>query len=203
MDRRIIARLLLVVPLLAAGIALGAPRPAAAATLCNTGPGNFRSDVIRDSVVVEAGTFCGLSGAVVRGGVTVEPGAAFSAQNGTEIRGSVTATAPSGHFVIADSVVRGDLTVTGGTGLGVFAIQDSQVRGDLVVTGNIAGMQIDVLRNTVRGSLVLRDNTAIEILVAANAVEGDLDCAGNNSDPSAGPNPNTVGGAKLGQCANL
>ncbi len=203
MDRRgIVGRLLLVVPLLAAGLALGAPRPAAAAFACTT---DIIGGTIKESVVVSAGTSCTLNGAVVRGGVTIEPGARFQANNGTEIRGAVTATAPSSFF-IANTVVRGGVTVTGGTDMASLTVRDSQVRGDLVLTGNVTtvGRGIEVLRNTVRGSVVLRNNmTGILISVEANAIEVNLDCSGNTPDPTDVGHPNTVGGVATGECVGL
>ena len=83
MDRTRRARLLLVVPLLAAGIALGASTPAAAAQNCTT---PVAGGTIKGGIVVPTGARCYLSGVAVRGGVTVAPGAFFQANSGTEIR---------------------------------------------------------------------------------------------------------------------
>lgn len=207
-SRRILwIRLLLVVPLLAAGLALR-PSRAAAATVCDTGGSGVRSGVIKDSVVVRSGTTCNLEGAVVRGGVTVEPGAELVAYQGTEIRGSVSATAPAavGIFV---SVVRGSVTVTGGVASGrSIRIQDNDIRGDVVLTGvTVDAADIQVGNNDVRGSVILRQNsftTFGEIYVFANEIGANLDCADNSPDPSLdGNTANTVAGAKLGECAGL
>ena len=204
MDRTRRARLLLVVPLLAAGIALGASTPAAAAQNCTT---PVAGGTIKGGIVVPTGARCYLSGVAVRGGVTVAPGAFFQANSGTEIRGAVTATEPA-EFSISESVVHGAVTVADGTNMAFLEVWSSEVRGDLVLTGNDTfDRWISLQGNTVRGSIVLRDNTVPEtgggFEVQGNAIGVDLDCSGNSPAPTATHIPNTVGGVATNQCAGL
>jgi len=114
--------------MLAAGLALGGPSPAAAAFRCdrtidpNTNPGG----TIKDSVVVPSGAPCFMSLITVRGGVTVEPGGELYATTG-EIRGSISAT---GAFAVtvAGMVVRGN--VTAANTIKWIDVTDSEIRGD-------------------------------------------------------------------------
>ena len=75
MTRSVLARLLFVVPLLAAAIALGSPSPAAAAGECAN---QTLTGTIKTGLVVPAGTTCSLDLADVRGSVTVEAGGILS-----------------------------------------------------------------------------------------------------------------------------
>ncbi len=96
-------RLLLVAPRLVATLALRAPSPAAAATACS---GTFGAVTFNDNLIVSEYAPCILNGTIVRGCVTVNPGAALFA-NGADIRGSVIAIAPR-TVVVDRSAVRGD-----------------------------------------------------------------------------------------------
>src|SRR5215213_4238418 len=70
------AHLLLAVPLLAAGLAIGGPSAASAATACSEATPIAPGVTVRDSVVVPEGAVCYLEdGAVVRGGINILPGA--------------------------------------------------------------------------------------------------------------------------------
>lgn len=180
-------RLLLVVPLLAAGIAMGAVRPASAAVVCNTGShGDPLTGVIKESIVVPANADCVLVGATVRGGVTVGAGAYFSADN-SEIRGSVTGAGVS-QVVIAYGVVRGSVTFTDATDL--VEVFQTEVRGDVSITGS---QQAALGRSTVRGSATLNNNG--RVVVGFATVGANLTCAGNGPTSTYNPETNTAGGA--------
>jgi hypothetical protein len=198
--RMMLARLLLVVPLLAAGLALGSPRLASAARVCAN---EVITGTVKDNIVVAAGTQCTICGAVVRGGVTVEPGGELTA-SGAEIRGSVSAEGAT-VVTLSGGVVRGGVTVTGMlAGFPSLQVIEVEVRGDLVVSGN-TGTYIQLYGNTVRGSLVIRDNRESPFFwVATNVVDVNLDCSDNDPVQALlGFPANTAGGAKLGQCENL
>lgn len=196
----LLARLLLIVPLLAAGLALGSPRPASAARVCAN---EVITGKVSESVVVEANQRCDLSNADIRGGVSVGPGGELYA-DGTEIRGSVTA---AGAVVVrlSGGVVRGSVTVTGmSAGFPLLQVLDTTVRGGLIVSGN-SNTYIQIYGNTVRGNLIITDNQASAYFwVATNAIAANLDCSGNDPAPSLlGFPANSAGGAKLGQCESL
>jgi hypothetical protein len=65
------AGLLLIAPLLAASVAIGAFVPARAAEACST---VINGQTIKQSIVVPTNAICILHDTVVRGGVTVEAG---------------------------------------------------------------------------------------------------------------------------------
>jgi hypothetical protein len=180
-------RLLLVVPLLAAGIALGAPSPAAAAYRCDRtiSPNTIPSGTIKDSVVVPSGERCCMSLITVRGGVTVEPGGELYATTG-EIRGSISA---NGAFAVtvAGMVVRGSVTAV--NTIEWVDVTDSEIRGDVVVDG--ANVESLYRASTIRGSLRL------------NAVALAYVCTNMGSVTNLFDEPNTVGGVRSGDCAGL
>ena len=187
-------RALLIVPLLAAGIALGAPRPAAAAALCDTGPVTVIGATIKDNVVVKSGKMCNLEDVTIQGGVTVEPGGAFSAIE-SEIRGSVSGTDVN-SFLIYGGVVRGGVTVAGASLY--LSIKFAEVRGSVALSE--AATFSGINGSSVRGSVTMNDNP--EIHVGGNTIGGHLACANNDSATNYG-DPSTVGGVKSGDCANL
>lgn len=198
--RKMLVRLLLVVPLLVAGLALGSPRSASAARVCAN---EVISGTVSDSIVVAANQQCTLSNAVIRGGVTVEPGGELEA-SGTEIRGPVTATGAT-IVELNGGVVRGGVTVTGmSAGFPLLQILEVTVRGDIIVSGN-ANTYIQIYANTVRGSMIFSGNQASAFFwVATNVVNVNLDCSGNDPAPSLlGFPANSAGGAKTGQCEFL
>src|SRR5215207_992594 len=98
-------RLLAIVPLLPAGIAVGAPSLASAATVCNKGEVYQVGGTFEGAVVVDANTQCRLNMATIRGGVTVEPGGCLFTDN-AEIRGSVSGSDVN-SVIIGGGVVRG------------------------------------------------------------------------------------------------
>ena len=74
----------------------------------------------------------------------------------------------------------------------------------MVVTG-FTGDRGFINESVVRGGVTLRDNAPIneELEVGGNTIGGNLDCSNNSPDPTDDGDPNTVGGAKLGECAGL
>ena len=84
--RSVWGRLLLIVPLLALGIAIGEPTPAAAAQDC---PGFVDGKTIKSSLVVPAGVSCELYNVDVRGGISVAPGGSLQLVS-SEVGGSIT-----------------------------------------------------------------------------------------------------------------
>ena len=208
--RATLGRVLLIVPLLAAALALGWARPAAAAYTCTESTRPAPGSTIRDSIVVPPGESCELGEVTVRGGVTVAPGARIATFRG-EIRGALTIDGAA-LILINGTVVRGPLSVTNSSPTSFF-IEDSEIRGDLVLIGNTIGeaQYIEVVFNEVRGNLIFSNNTlgrpetgSSFANIAGNAISQDLICEGNNHTPRLGSNPpNSVRGSATSQCAGL
>jgi hypothetical protein len=126
-------------------------------------------------LTVSSGVTCLAAGASVTGPVTVRPGASLFAVNATI--GGPLAASGARDVVLVHTSVAGSASVAGTSG--ETSIEDSTVGGALVLVGN-AG-----------------------VLVSADTVRGALGCAANDPAPVDNGLPNTVGGAKAGQCAGL
>ena len=192
--RNALARVLLIVPLLAAGIAIGAAKPVSAAVVCGDTLGVEEiTGTVKDSLVVPPAGVCRLIGAVIRGGVTMGAGSILIIFANSEVRGAVSGTGVA-DLNLRNSVVRGSVTVSGE----IMDVRDSTVRGDVALSGAIRGVVVEF--STVRGSVILERNNEID--VQSNAIDVDLRCSGNLlvSGFSGG---NIVGGVATGECAGL
>jgi hypothetical protein len=209
----------LAVATLTAGLLIGAPLVASAATSSTcTGelaPGTYHK------LVVPEGAVCISEGFVtIRGGLFIEPGATFvlgSEENpvptGT-ITGGVHATDPMSvqiHF----TTIYGGIEIHGGSGPfgGPFevtwnAIEDNQIHGSVTIEG-YNGFWMGFIRNNVYGSVNLNNNVLADPdgnEYVSNTIYGSLHCAGNSPAAQIGDsegNPNQVTGAMTGQCAEL
>ncbi len=142
---------------------------------------------------------------------------------GASLRGNQALGVIAHHDRVGGSIIQsgggGGATCEGG---GIFVTlgfpdysdyEDSTVRGGLSISG-LDSCWLGIARMAVGANASIVDNTlddpdAIEIL--SNTITGSLTCAGNSqvwdsNDQSAGsypryPRPNTVRGARLGQCA--
>ncbi|QWF85007.1 GH92 family glycosyl hydrolase [Amycolatopsis sp. CA-230715] len=124
-------------------------------------------------LTVGSGTVC-LSGATVRGPVTVARGASLVATGGT-ITGPVTASG-------ADSVL----------------LNGTAVSGPVAITG---ADRVWIERASVTGPVTLTGNKGP--LLTASAVQGPLACAGNQPPPTDHGLDNTVRGPVAGQCRSM
>ncbi|MEU5722250.1 M64 family metallopeptidase [Micromonospora sp. NPDC047738] len=140
-------------------------------------------------VVVSEGVTC-LKGAQVNGGVSVRPGASL---------------------VVSDSSIDGGLTATGAQAVQLFG---STVNGLARITG--ATRDVTVAGSTFNGSLTLSDNVQMTAndrfsrlagaygpILVGSRVNGPLSCTGNSAAVKDFGAPNTVTGAKGGDCAAL
>ncbi len=204
--------------LAAAGLVVGISANGATAanvTTCTDflAPGTYQR------VVVPAGAACFSDGGVtIRSGLFVEPGATFvlgneeaPGDNGT-ISGGVHATNPANlqiHFM----TINGGLVSHGGSGPfgGPFditwnAIEDNHINGGVNISG-YDGFWFGFIRNHVNGSVTLNDNVLEDEdgnEYVTNTIHGSLGCRGNSPAPQIGDSegsPNSVTGAKKGQCA--
>ena len=193
--------------ILAGVLATCAGGTAARATDCigTLAPGSY------DSLNVPAGAVCNIkSGTVtVAGHVTVGAGADLILLNSTAqftVNGSLlavdahqidTRTAPTGAVNIL-----GSMSVRGITRM---FIGNTFINGALSVTNsnNLIG-DIEVTNNNVAGGVLVSNNTAgFTIVISGNMIGGSLVCSGNSPGVIDGGFPNTVGGAKVGQCSSL
>ncbi|WP_404825721.1 GH92 family glycosyl hydrolase [Plantactinospora soyae] len=125
-------------------------------------------------LTVSTGVTC-LSGATVRGPVTVRAGAALYVDGGS-IAGPVSATGAAA-VVLHDVEVGGPVSVVGTSG--AVGIERASIGGPVTLVGN-AGP-----------------------LVAATTIGGPLSCVVNEPAPVGNGLPNTVRGPAGGQCAGM
>jgi hypothetical protein len=199
---------------------VGVPSLAAAggATTCTDtlAPGTY------GKVIVPAGASClTFAGPVtIRGGVSIGEGATFvlgsednSAHTGN-IYGGVNAT-NAATVEIHFSTITGGVNISGGAGPfgGPFevtfnTIEDSVINGSVNISG-YDGFWQGFFRNHVNGSFNYNNNTLVDPdgnEVQTNHINGSMNCSGNTPAPQQGDSegsPNTVTGAKTGQCAGL
>ena len=100
--------------------------------------------------------------------------------------------------------ILGSVSVTGATN--TVDIRDSFIGGTLSVANSTISAYINLSANNVGGNVLDRSNTtpapgANDI--GNNTIGGSLVCTGNSPAPQDGNMPNTVGGAKVGQCSGL
>jgi hypothetical protein len=140
-------------------------------------------------VVASQGVTC-LTNARVTGHVTVRAGASL---------------------VVRDSTISGTLVSTGAQAVQIFG---STINGVVLVTDTT--QDLTVAGNHLNGVVVLTDNTQVSAnerytrlagaygpLLVGNRVLGALACSGNSAAIADFGAPNTVVGAKVGDCAHL
>lgn len=140
-------------------------------------------------VTVTHGVTC-LTNAQVSGSVTVRPGASLVARNST---------------------VNGTLVATGARAVQLFG---STVNGAVTVNGTTH--DVTIAGNRFNGAIVLSANTQVTAnerytrlagpygpLLVGNLVTGALACSANSAPATDFGAPNTVHGAKAGDCARL
>jgi hypothetical protein len=164
-------------------------------------------------LVVPAGATCDGTNAtvVVRGGISVGPGATFvlgfegGGSTGT-INGGIVANGASSvevHF----ARINGGVSIQGGEGF-FSTVEDNVIHGGATING-YRGFWLGFIRNTVSGTVTLSNNVmddpdANEFVT--NTIRGNLVCFGNSPAPQIGDSeglPNVVSGQKVGQCAGL
>ncbi|MEU7904524.1 GH92 family glycosyl hydrolase [Actinoplanes sp. NPDC049118] len=133
------------------------------------------SDRVVGAVSVRSGVTCIRAGAQITGLVSVSRGASLYA-TGATLRAAVTAN-----------------------GAGTVSLLHSTVSGPLTVTGS---GPVSLEASTLKGAVTLLNNTGSTV-VAGNTIGGPLTCTGNKPAPVNNGLPNTVGGARLGQCGRL
>ena len=144
---------------------------ALAATECNTGPppNAPMSGSVAGSVVVNAGDFCVLGGAIVSGGVRVNDG---------------------GILIVCGSVINGGFIANGAANL-IFGAEEIDCAGNVIngavqISNTGPGVlspapSIALERSTVNGGVHLSGNRG-PIALASNRIAGGLFCANNAFD---------------------
>jgi len=152
-----------------------------------------------------------LEAAAVHGNVTVMPGGALYV-SGSVIYGSVGAAEPA-DFVMCGSYVSSEVVVElalGTADLGHPGIAGNpiappcagnDIRSSVVALFDLDG--VNLTGNTVGQSLFVGDTSGgLGTQLGNNQIAGALWCAGNTPAPNDGGLPNTVGGARYGQCSS-
>lgn len=127
---------------------------------------------VRDGIRVDTGTTC-VTGAQVRGGITVAPGAAV---------------------VVRDTEVRGGITADGAR---IVSVTGSSTTGGVSLVGTRGAVL--VADSTIRGGVELRGGTGPAAVVRTNQVGGGVACTANAVAPELADN--RVRGPLTGQCA--
>jgi len=161
------------------------------------------------SVVVPAGSVTCVNGAQVTGSITVQPGGAL-VLTASMITGGVQSTGAAG-VRICGSQIRNP--ATGGPALSVTGSFGPVVIGDGTPScprNDILGLatfdanqsvQFDTNRVSGSVSITRTAGSTTGALIAANQITTGLACSDNNPPPTNGGRPNTVFGARSGQCA--
>ena len=175
------------------------------------------------SLTIKSGQVVLITGKV-SGSISIAAGGGLEVDGGT-VSGSIAASGAVG-FTLCGATVSGAIAVDGSTGVvliggGTTGCKKSSLSGAITLSGNKAF--VEVASSTISGPLAMSSNTggltvigtaisgsvsvssnkapktsAIEI--AGNKISGSLACSGNTPAPTDAGKPNTVSGARSGQC---
>jgi hypothetical protein len=165
------------------------------------------------TILVGAGTTAVIGDSTVRGAVLAGSGAKVAVCR-SSVAGSLTATSHPAGVSVCASTIGGAITVSGSTKFVLIGDPTDDTcganrltsAGGNSLTGNTGG--IEVVSNTINGSLTFSSNsgkgpfaedTGPEI--EGNHFGGSLNCSANVPAPINDGKPNTVGGARTGQCS--
>ena len=157
---------------------------------------------------------CASAGTTINGNVIVQPGGALGL-SGAQVKGSISANGAS-YVQLCGDTVSGPVTISGSAGRvllgdggddGTAACAGNLVKGNITLMDNHAGVEVG--SSTVLGNLVFNGTSGggpvledIAPEIEANHVQGALSCTGNSPAPTNDGQPNTVAGARSGQCAS-
>jgi hypothetical protein len=156
------------------------------------------------SVTVPAGSVTCVNGATVNGAITVQPGGSL-VLNGARVGGGVISQGSTG-VRICGSVVR-SISIAGT--VGPVVIGDGTAgcaRNDIIGPVSLdANHSVEFDTNRVSGSISVTNTSGAPQapVIAANQITVNLACDGNVPAPTNEGRPNTVLGARTGQCAAL
>ncbi|MFJ2868251.1 Ig-like domain-containing protein [Kitasatospora sp. NPDC087314] len=163
------------------------------------------------SVVATGESTCILN-ATVRGSVTAGAGTALFIGNST-VQGSV-ASFGSTLVGVCGTTVTGSLAVDGASRFVVIGDPGddhcvaNQIQSSVQLSNNNGGLE--AIGNHIGGSLLVTGNTGTGPFpednrpeIEGNTIGGSLFCWGNTPPPTNDGHPNTVTGARTGQCSTL
>lgn len=155
---------------------------------------------------VAAGEKLCLRGALVEGAITVAEGGALASSRST-VEGAITLAGATRFAFCRSTTVVGAITVTGT--VGSVRIGNNHDCGPNTIDGAVTIQDnfgnVSIAHSTVTGAVTVSGNAATSGLaprIVANVIDGDLTCAGNAPAASNTGRPNTVGGARTGECAD-
>ncbi|HXA28126.1 MAG TPA: putative Ig domain-containing protein [Candidatus Angelobacter sp.] len=180
----------------------------------NTGCAVVYNTRIAGSLTISGGSAC-INGARISGGVSVSGGASVSIVNSTIGSGL---TSNGAHLLtVCLSSVGSSMQVSNSTGFVLIGSNGddtampcagNSINGGVTLNGNTGGLEVGgnpsikgavtVNNNVLAGSAVDAENGAPEI--EHNSIKGSLSCSGNAPAPINDGAPNTVSGARAGQC---
>jgi hypothetical protein len=179
-------------------------------TACTPPPGCTFNPSGSSVVVGPTQTVC-LTNVTYPGAVIVRPGGTLFMDTAT-VGGSVTSDGAS-SVTICGSTVKGAVTANrtqGGVVVG-FPIPSGPPGSECApntiggaVTLNSNQLFVSLGGNQIAGRVEANNNNMqIVTAIFGNTIRGSLSCTGNNPPPSNFGIPNTVSGARTGQCASL
>lgn len=190
------------------------PQAASASALSTAGPCTRTiTGTIVGAQAVSAGEFLCLRSATLQGAIDVAAGGALRIVRDSTVVGAVTLTGATSLWICESRIV-GAITATNGvpslSGPTGITIGDSAtcgtnvVEGALTLTDNTGFLRLT--GNTVVGAVTVNGNatgTKWGVRISGNVMGDALSCAGNLPAPINQNMPNTVAGARSGQCTAL
>jgi hypothetical protein len=177
--------------------------PACSTTVTGSVPGGL--------TVTSGQAVCLSSGATVGGGISVEPGGSL-VLTGAQVNGGVTSRGAA-SVSICGSTVSGSVKIAATTGMVSVGDDDAGCAGNrigalLSLSDNVGGLE--VFGNTIGGTTSVTGNQGAPPPsgdavpeIEQNRIGGALLCSANAPAPTNDGLPNTVTGARAGQCSGL
>ena len=199
--QEMIKRLFLSIAISVAALIAGTSSVAAAVTRCD-GP----LSGTHDTVLVPEGKNCEVVDTViVQGNVILQEGASLTIDcnvftvNGNLLGDGVNSVIIKGEGDLVS--IHGNVSITGATG--EVQLDFVTIGGNLNISDSNGTKFISVAQSQVAGNALFQNNTTDKFSITANRITGNLVCNGNNDAPllGTGPNANTVGGQRIGQCS--
>ena len=138
------------------------------------------------AVTVEAGGALALVGGHVTGAVAISGATAFLACGAT-ITGALSVQGVTGPVIIGDVLYDG-AACAGNTQTGAVSLSDNTE-------------QVALGGSTVTGAVSVTGNVGGPTVIEGNHITGALSCSGNAPAPADDSSPNSVTGARSGQCS--
>jgi hypothetical protein len=182
---------------LGANAAPGVPSPSACTRL-------ITGDLPGAQTVPTGQKWC-LRGANVGGAITVKPAASLDIRD-SFIDGAITLSGSRSFTMCNSETLGGAISASAGTGDVMIGNKrhcaGNRIDGAVTLHGNVG--DVSIARNRLTGALSANSNAPVSeraMKIAGNRIGGDLTCKANTPAPRNAGLPNTVTGARGGQCA--